>query len=153
MRPVTAPDPAPIEDLERDIHNLCIGINAATYELLTLIREFDERVGWLKWGLENCAEWLAWRCDLSMATAREKVRTAHALKELPLISQSFSTGDLSYSKVRELTRVATRGKRRRTCSFRVAAHGRFWSPSAAASCAWVRPNPCPSPSAPSPIGS
>ena len=109
MKPVNAeaPDLAPIEDLERDIHNLCIGINAATYELLTLIREFDERVGWLRWGLDGCAEWLAWRCDLSMATAREKVRTAHALKQLPLMAESFSTGELSYSKVRELTRVAT----------------------------------------------
>jgi hypothetical protein len=111
MKPVTAPQPAPnlapIEDLERDILNLCIGINAATCELLVLIREFDERVGWLKWGLENCAEWLAWRCDLSLATAREKVRVAHALKLLPLMSAAFSTGGLSYSKVRELTRVAT----------------------------------------------
>jgi hypothetical protein len=111
MRPVTTPEPAadltPIEDLERDIHNLCIGINAATSELLTLIREFDERAGWLKWGLDNCSEWLAWRCDLSVATAREKVRVAHALKILPLMTESFSTGELSYSKVRELTRVAT----------------------------------------------
>jgi hypothetical protein len=107
MRPVTAPEIVPIEDLERDILNLCIGINAATAELLGLIREFDERVGWLKWGLENCAEWLAWRCDLSLATAREKVRVAHALKHLPAMSAAFLTGELSYSKVRELTRVAT----------------------------------------------
>ena len=107
MRPVSAPHIVPIEDLEQDILNLCIGINAATCELLSLIREFDERAGWLKWGLENCAEWLAWRCDLSLATAREKVRVAHALKLLPATSAAFSAGELSYSKVRELTRVAT----------------------------------------------
>ena len=107
MKPVTAPDLTPVEDLERDILNLCVGINAATSELLELIREFDERVGWLKWGLDNCAEWLAWRCDLSLATAREKVRVAHALKLLPVITAAFRTGELSYSKVRELTRVAT----------------------------------------------
>ena len=108
MKPVTAPDLTPVEDLERDILNLCIGINAATSELLELIREFDERVGWLKWGLDNCAEWLAWRCDLSMTTAREKVRVAHALKQLPQISQAFSSGELSYAKVRAMTRVANR---------------------------------------------
>ncbi len=56
-------DLAPIEDLDRNIRTLCSRINAATYELLVLIREFDERAGWLKWGLKNCAEWLAWRCD------------------------------------------------------------------------------------------
>lgn len=103
-----AADRAPIEDLDRNILTLCSQINAATYELLVLIREFDERVGWLKWGLTNCAEWLAWRCDLSMTTALEKVRVAHALKTLPGISRAFAAGELSYSKVRALTRVAAR---------------------------------------------
>ncbi|HNP37655.1 MAG TPA: DUF222 domain-containing protein, partial [Woeseiaceae bacterium] len=103
-----ASEPTPIEDLDRHILNLCGRINAATFELLVLIREFDERGGWLKWGLHNCAEWLAWRCDLSMTTALEKVRVAHALKWLPAISRGFATGELSYSKVRALTRVANR---------------------------------------------
>jgi len=71
-----------------------------------MIREFDERGGCLKWGLDSTSKWLAWRCDLSMATAREKVRVAQALKHLPLISATFATGELSYSKVRSLTRVA-----------------------------------------------
>lgn len=101
-----ATKPTPIEDLDRNILNLCCRINTATYELLVLIREFDERAGWLKWGMQNCAEWLAWRCDLSITTALEKVRVAHALKFLPAISRRFSTGELSYSKVRALTRVA-----------------------------------------------
>lgn len=104
----TAADLAPIEELDRNILTLCSRINAATYDLLVLIREFDERAGWLKWGLQNCAEWLAWRCDLSMTTALEKVRVAHALKSLPGISRRFATGGLSYTKVRELTRVANR---------------------------------------------
>jgi len=106
MKP--AADLAPIEDLDRNIFTLCKHINAATYELLVLIREFDERAGWLKWGLKNCAEWLAWRCDVSMTTALEKVRVAHALKTLPGISGAFASGELSYSKVRALTRVASR---------------------------------------------
>lgn len=104
----TAPDLTLIDDLDRNILNLCTRINAATYELLVMIREFDERAGFVQWGLENCAEWLAWRCDLSMTTAREKVRVAHALKTLPGISSAFATGELSYSKVRSLTRVAHR---------------------------------------------
>jgi hypothetical protein len=101
-------DLTPIEDLDRNILNLCTHINAATYELLVLLREFDERAGFLQWGLQNCAEWLAWRCDLSMTTALEKVRVAHALKTSPAISAAFGTGELSYSKVRALTRVACR---------------------------------------------
>ncbi len=98
----------PIDALDRDIRNLCTRINAATYELLVMIREFDERAGWLQWGLSNCAEWLAWRCDLSVTTALEKVRVAHALKTLPAIAAAFAEGELSYTKVRELSRVADR---------------------------------------------
>ena len=101
-------EPTSIEQLDRNILTLCNRINQATYELLVLVREFDERAGWLQWGLKNCTEWLAWRCDLSMTTALEKVRVAHALKALPAISEAFANGELSYSKVRALTRVANR---------------------------------------------
>ncbi len=103
-----ATEPTSIEELDHKILALCGRINVATYELLMLVREFDERGGWLKWCMQNCAEWLAWRCDVSMTTALEKVRVAHALKGLPAISRGFSTGELSYSKVRALTRVANR---------------------------------------------
>ncbi len=96
-----------IDALDRAIVNLSARINASTYELLVLIREFDERAGWLKWNLESCSQWLHWRCDLSRSAAREKVRVAHALKALPEIAVAFSGGRLSYSKVRALTRVAT----------------------------------------------
>jgi Domain of unknown function (DUF222)/HNH endonuclease len=96
----------PIDDLDRAIVTLAARINAETYELLVLIRQFDERAGWLKWGLGNCAEWLHYRCDFSMNAAREKVRVAHALKTLPEVAAAFSSGSLSYSKVRAMTRVA-----------------------------------------------
>ena len=122
MRPAetaasATPDLVPIDELDRSILNLCTRINVATYELLVMIRAFEERAGFLKWGLENCAEWLAWRCDLSMTTAREKVRVARALKELPLIAASFSTGELSYAKLRALTRVANRANENELLAF------------------------------------
>jgi len=108
MKSVITPkeDYLSIDELDRGIVNLAARINASTYELLVLVRQFDERAGWLKWGLANCAEWLHWRCDLSMSAAREKVRVAHALKVLPAITAGFANGELSYSKVRPLTRVA-----------------------------------------------
>jgi hypothetical protein len=108
MRPVTAPKNRilSIEELDHGICTLSRNIDQATYELLVLVREFDERAGWLKWELSNCTEWLQYRCDLSKSAAREKVRVAHALKQLPLIAEAFSNGELSYSKVQSLTRVA-----------------------------------------------
>ena len=110
-------DLTPIEELDQNILTLCARINAATYELLVMIREFDERAGWVQWGLDNCTEWLAWRCDLSITTAREKVRVAHALKHLPLISEAFASGELSYSKVKAMTRVASRDNEQQLLEF------------------------------------
>jgi Domain of unknown function (DUF222)/HNH endonuclease len=98
-----------IDALDRAIVDLAARINASTCELLVLVREFDERGGYLKWGFASCAEWLHWRCDLSLNAARERVRVAHALKSLPRMSAAFASGKLSYSKVRALTRVAGPG--------------------------------------------
>ena len=101
--------PRALEDVERlgeSIAELAARIQAATYQLLVLIREFDERAGW-NGGFRSCAHWLNWRTGLDLGAAREKVRVARALAELPRLSAAMQRGDLSYSKVRALTRVAT----------------------------------------------
>jgi hypothetical protein len=108
IRNVTAsrsPDQS-IDDLDAAICRLASGINEQSYRFLVLVREFDDRFGWVKWSCRSCAEWLAWRCGLSVSAAREHVRTAHALCGLPAISAAFAEGKLSYSKVRALTRAA-----------------------------------------------
>lgn len=97
-----------IEALDVEIVQLSQRLNSETYRLLVLVREFDDRFGWAKWSFPNCAEWLAWRCGVSLSAAREKMRTAHALRGLPAIADAFSTGRLSYTKVRALTRVANK---------------------------------------------
>ena len=95
-----------IDDLEASILNLCARINATTYQLLVEVREFDRRAGWVSYGLSSCAEWLACYCPFGLSAAREKVRVAHALATLPVMSEAFGSGRLSYSKARALTRVA-----------------------------------------------
>ncbi|MCH7980715.1 MAG: hypothetical protein IID59_04350 [Proteobacteria bacterium] len=64
--------PVSIDELDHAIVSCAARINAATYEMLLLIRQFDERAGFLRWGLDNCAEWLAWRCDLSLTRPKKK---------------------------------------------------------------------------------
>jgi Domain of unknown function (DUF222)/HNH endonuclease len=96
-----------IEHLEDQITELAAHIHAATFRLLELVREYDECEGWGGKGLISCAHWLNWKCGIDLGTAREKVRVAHALKELPQISEEFRLGRFSYSKVRAMTRVAT----------------------------------------------
>lgn len=96
-----------IRDLEDQITELAAHIHAANYRLLTLVRRFDESAGWGGPGLRSCAHWLNWKCGIGMNAAREKVRVAHAMGDLPRISASFSKGEISYSNVRAMTRVAT----------------------------------------------
>lgn len=95
-----------VDELDASIGRLVRQMNADSYRMLVLVREFDDRFGWKKWTFKNCAEWLAWRASISMSAAREKVRTAHALRTLPAIAAAFADGRLSYCKVRALTRVA-----------------------------------------------
>ena len=87
------------------IAELSARIQAATYDLLVLIREFDERQGWD--GCLSCAQWLSWRAGLAPGAAREHVRVARALGQLPKLSDAMRRGKISYSKVRAVTRVAT----------------------------------------------
>ena len=87
------------------IAELSARISAATWELLSLIRQFDERYGWA--GCTSCAEWLGWRTGLAPGAAREHVRVARALADLPKLSDAMRRGKVSYSKMRAVTRVAT----------------------------------------------
>ena len=100
------PQQPPNLDLLGDrIAELSARIQAATYELLCYLREFDRQHGWE--GFRSCAHWLNWRTGLDLGAAREKLRVAAALAELNHLSAAMACGRLSYSVVRALTRVAT----------------------------------------------
>ena len=107
-RPVTVentPPPPDNETLGNRIAELAARIQAATWELLVLIRQFDDGGGWE--GFASCAAWLSWRIGLAPGAAREHVRVARALAELPKLSDAMQQGAVSYSKLRAVTRVAT----------------------------------------------
>jgi uncharacterized protein DUF222 len=107
--PNTFVTPERIAELDRlgdEIAELSAHLDAATARLLDLIRDFDARGGWSN-GFRSCAAWLSWRVGLDLGAAREKVRVAHALGTLPRLAGALASGELSYSKVRALTRVAT----------------------------------------------
>jgi hypothetical protein len=97
---------AGLDRLGDEIAELSAHLDAATARLLDLIREFDARGGW-NTGFCSCAAWLTWRVGLDRGAARERVRVARALGTLPRLAQALARGELSYSKVRALTRVAT----------------------------------------------
>ena len=97
--------PLPLEVLERQICEFAADLAAATCRWLELVAEFDARRGWAEWGVNSCAHWLSWRCGIGLRTAREHTRVARALGALPLVTEHFRTGELSYAKVRAITRA------------------------------------------------
>ena len=104
---VATPDRvAELDRLGDEIALLSAHLDAATARLLDLIPDFDARGGW-NTGFRSCAAWLSWRVGLDLGAARERVRVARALGTLPALAQALARGELSYAKVRALTRVAT----------------------------------------------
>jgi hypothetical protein len=99
----------PIDDVEASLVACLREVSKATHRFLVLLREFDLRQGWKAYGNTDCAEWLDWKCGIARVTAQEKLRVARALVSLPRIEAAFAQGDLSYSKVRALARVAGEG--------------------------------------------
>lgn len=78
----------------------------ASCDLLIAVGEFDAGRGW-GWsdGIKSSAHWLAWACSMTPGTAREHIRVARALHRMPTVTAAFTAGQLSSSKVREVTRV------------------------------------------------
>jgi hypothetical protein len=79
---------------------------AGTAAWLSMIADFDRAEGYARWECASCAQWLSWQCGLDPRAAREHVRVARRLDDLPLLRAAFSGGEISYSKVRAATRVA-----------------------------------------------
>ncbi len=94
------------EELEAEITELCAYRFALEARFLDRLREFDTERYWETAGFHSCAHWLNLKCSIGLNAAREKLRVAHALADLPKIAAAFAAGRLSYSKVRAMTRIA-----------------------------------------------
>ena len=90
-----------------EITQLAGHLDAGSYQLIKLIGDFDDNEGWGGDGIKSCAHWLNLFCGMNLGAARERVRVARVLPDLPNISAAFREGRVSYSKVRAMTRIAT----------------------------------------------
>ncbi|HEX2300576.1 MAG TPA: DUF222 domain-containing protein [Pseudonocardiaceae bacterium] len=104
------PLPVPLQamtdrDLESELLGLAGHLAAAECRFLQLLAEFDDRKGWAGDGIVSCAHWLSWRAGMCLRTGAERLRVAHALRNLPRITEAFAAGRVSYSKVRAITRA------------------------------------------------
>ncbi len=82
-------------------------IAAASAEALSWVVAFDERGLWRADGATSMSAWLCARYGLAFGTAREWVRVAHRLRELPRIAAAYRAGRISFDQLRPLSRFAT----------------------------------------------
>ena len=75
--------------------------------VVELAVQFADSSEWAVPGTPSAAHWIAWQADIEVCTAREWIRVGRRLHGLPEITAAFERGDVSYSKVRVLSRLAT----------------------------------------------
>src|SRR5215510_13197490 len=78
-----------LEQLGERIAEQAAHLDAATHRLLTDLRAFDERGGWHVQGALSCAHWLSWRVGWTLSTARDHVRVARKLADVPAIDDAL----------------------------------------------------------------
>jgi len=96
-----------LESLGERIAEQAAHLDAALHRLLTDLRTFDRGGGWHTQGARSCAHWLSWRVGWGLGAAREHLRVADRLADLPLLDDALRRGEVSYGKLRAITRVAT----------------------------------------------
>ncbi len=85
-----------------ELASLSAHLSAATARWLELVWEMRE-----EGDSSDLQAFVAWRCGITGREAREFLRVAEALQELPLTRAAFGRGELTFTKIRALTKVAT----------------------------------------------
>jgi hypothetical protein len=85
-----------------ELASLSAHLSAATARWLELVWEMRE-----EGDSSDLPAFVAWRCGITGREAREFLRVAEALQGLPLVRAAFGRGELTFTKVRALARVAT----------------------------------------------
>ncbi len=86
--------------------DVALQINANQYRVVHLAARYDDELDWWHQGHKSAAGWISAHLGIHAATAREWIRIGHALGHLPAIDAAFAANELSYAKVRILTRWA-----------------------------------------------
>src|SRR5947209_7084405 len=80
-------------------------LDAGEAAWLAELVEFDRSALWAADGHTCCGSWLVDHCGLRRSTAHERLRVGYELARRPLVAEALASGELSYSKIRALTRV------------------------------------------------
>src|SRR5436190_1391837 len=84
-------------------------IDTAEARWLDMLAAFDDRGGWALDGHRTCVSWLTHNCGMARSTAKDRLRVAHELQRRPVLHSALAGGELSYAKVKILTRIENLG--------------------------------------------
>jgi hypothetical protein len=99
-------DDTALEGMADELAAVAVCIAQHTGRFLELLGELDRAGFHAQEGYCTMADWLAFRVQMKPGTAREHLRVARALLELPKTLAALKAGTLSFSQVRAITRVA-----------------------------------------------
>lgn len=94
------------ESLSEQLREVLTVWASSQWQLVQLAADFADSNEWTTSESPTAAHWIASLADIEVCTAREWIRIGRRLRGLPMISEAFASSQLSYSKVRTLTRVA-----------------------------------------------
>jgi hypothetical protein len=97
----------PAHDPVAQIDEAAARMAAASADMVEAIADCDERRLWRRDGATSMTSWLAGRLGVGWGTARELVRVARTVRELPAIGRTHRLGRLSWDQLQALTRFAT----------------------------------------------
>jgi len=102
----TAAIPPPLR-LSYDLNDALTTWSTSQRTVIGLAADFADSGEWMATSAVSAAHWIAGIADIEVTTAREWIRVGRRLRSLPLIAELFEADELSYSKVRALSRIAT----------------------------------------------
>ena len=112
MSPTPTPSDGPsvvrteVDDLSARLGELAGHIHAATAELVELLGRLDEIGGWCDPGIRSLGHWASIYLGIDVHTATEQAKVGRQLRDLPAIAAAAAAGELGWSKLRLLGRVA-----------------------------------------------
>ena len=108
MATLTPTRAAGTQSLAAELREVAAIWSRSQHRLVVLAAEFADSTEWILDGSPTAAHWLADVADVEACTTREWIRIGRLLRSLPATADAFETRRLSYTKVRALTRIATK---------------------------------------------
>src|SRR5690242_1763302 len=99
--------PAPWKQIDRELSRLARRRAALDAEEARWLREAVRAEIWHELGMASLHEYLEHRLGYGPRAAQDRVRVAFALEQLPELTEALASGELPFTAIRELTRVAT----------------------------------------------